>query len=279
MFAEERKLRIFDFLTEHKKATVAELVSYFSVSNTTIRNDLREMERDKLLIRTHGGAMLRTRTGYEPDPYEKQIKNVEEKKRIALAALELIDDGDTIILDTGTTTMELALLLSRKKNLRVITNDLLIALLLEDNANIIDILFVGGIIRKKYHCTLRYRNASAEMLAGLTVDKVFVTANGFSWQKGATTPDIGQAEIKTLLMAASSTVVVLCDSSKIGNDYFIQFARVDQIDKLITDRIDPKEKQRLEEKGLDVIVAPPYADLKDVLARPDQSASESHVDR
>jgi DeoR family transcriptional regulator, fructose operon transcriptional repressor len=256
MFAEERKLKIIDFLMEHRKATVAELVSYFNVSKTTIRNDLREIEKDKLLIRTHGGAMVRTRTGYEPDPYEKQIKNVEEKKQIALAALDLIDDGDTVILDTGTTTMELALLLSRKKNLRVITNDLLIALCLEDNPDIIDLLFVGGIIRKKYHCTLKYRNASAEMLEGLTVDKAFITANGFSPQKGATTPDIGQAEIKTLLIAASSSVVLLCDSSKIGNDYFIQFARVDEIDKLITDKIDPKERERLEEQGLDVIVAP-----------------------
>lgn len=268
MFAEERKLKIFDFLTEHRKATVAELVSYFDVSKTTIRNDLREMERDRLLIRTHGGAMLRTRTGYEPDPYEKQIKNVEEKKRVALAALDLIDDGDTIILDTGTTTMELALVLAKKKNLRVITNDLLIALLLEDNANIMDILFIGGVIRKKYHCTLKYRDASAVMLSGLTVDKAFITANGFSYEKGATTPDIGQAEIKTLLMAASSTVVVLCDSSKIGSAYFIQFARLDQIDKLITDKIEPKEKERLEEKGLDVIVAPPYGDLIDDVSPP-----------
>jgi DeoR family transcriptional regulator, fructose operon transcriptional repressor len=274
MFAEERKLKIFDFLTEHKKATVAELVSYFKVSNTTVRNDLREMERDRLLIRTHGGAMLRTRTGYEPDPYEKQIKNVEEKKRIALVALDLIDDGDTIILDTGTTTMELALLLARKKNLRVITNDLLIALLLEDNANIIDILFIGGIIRKKYHCTLKYRNASAEMLTGLTVDKAFITANGFSHQKGGTTPDIGQAEIKTLLMAAASTVVVLCDGSKIGDDYFIQFATVDQVDKLVTDRMEPREKETLEEMGLDVVIAPQYADLKETLAQPNHSTIE-----
>lgn len=212
--------------------------------------------------------MVRSRTGYEPDPYEKQLKNVEEKKRIALEALELIDDGDTIILDTGTTTMELALLLGRKKNLRVITNDLLIGLFLEDNADIIDILFVGGLIRKKYHCTLQYRNATTEMLTGLTVDKAFMTTNGFSYQKGATTPDIGQAEMKTLLIAASSTVVVLCDSNKIGSDYFMQFARLDQIDKLVTDGIDPKEKQKLEEKGVDVIVAPPYAQLKEALSHP-----------
>jgi DeoR family transcriptional regulator, fructose operon transcriptional repressor len=264
MFAEERKLKIFDFLMEHRKATVAGLVRYFNVSNTTIRNDLREMENDSLLIRTHGGAMVRTLTGREPDPREKQIRNVEEKKRIALAAFELIDDGDTIILDSGTTTMELALLLGRKKNLRVITNDLLIALFLEDNADIIDILFTGGLMRKKYHCTLTYRDATASMLTGLTVDKAFITANGFSSQKGATTRDIGQAEIKTLLIAASSAVVVLCDSSKIGSDYFMQFARVDQVDKLITDSIDPKEKQKMEEMGLDVIVAPAWAELRDL---------------
>lgn len=271
MFAEERKLKILDFVTEHKKATVSELVSYFKVSNTTIRNDLRELEKDGLLIRTHGGAMLRTRSGYEPDPYEKQIKNVEEKKRIALTALDLIDDGDTIVLDTGTTAMELAMLLSKKKGLRVITNDLLIALLLEDNANIMDILFVGGIIRKKYHCTLKYAEASAQMLAGLTVDKAFLTVNGFSFEKGATTPDIGQAEMKKLLMSAASTVVILCDSSKIGNAYFVQFASLDQIDKLITDKIERNEKERFEKKGVDVIIAPPLEDLLEAVAQPTRS--------
>ena len=275
MFAEERQLKIFAFLSEHRKATVAELVNYFEVSNTTIRNDLREMEKDRLLLRTHGGAMLRTRTGYELDPYEKQIKNVEEKKKIARAALDLIDDGDTIILDTGTTTMELALLLARKRNLRVITNDLLIALLLEDNANIMDILLIGGVIRKKYHCTLRHANASAEMLTGITVDKAFITTNGFSYEKGATTPDLSQAEIKTLLMSASSTVIVLCDSSKLGNAYFMQFARLDQIDKLITDKMDSKEKERLEEKGLDVIIAPPYAHQIEAAPEPSEPIFDS----
>ncbi len=257
MFAEERKLKILDFLTEHRKATVNELVTFLEVSNTTIRNDLREMENEKLLIRTHGGAMLRTRSGFEPDPYETPIKNVQEKKRIALAALELIDDGDTIILDTGTTTMELAMVLASKKNIRVITNDLLIALLLEDNENIIDVLFIGGLVRKGYHCTLKYRMATAEMLSGLTVDKAFFTVNGFSYEKGATSPDIAQAEIKTLLMSVASTVVVLCDSTKLGNTYFVQFASLEQIDKLITEKIEPFEKDRLEEKGIHVIIAPP----------------------
>jgi len=256
MFAEERKQKILEFLTEHRKATVNELVSFFEVSNTTIRNDLREMENEKLLIRTHGGAMLRTRSGFEPDPYETPMKNVQEKKRIAQAALELIDDGDTIILDTGTTTMELAMVLASKKNIRVITNDLLIALLLEDNENIIDLLFVGGIVRKGYHCTLKYRAATAEMLSGLTVDKAFFTVNGFSYEKGATSPDIAQAEIKALLRSVAATVVILCDSSKLGSAYFVQFASLEQIDKLITDRIEQVEKERLEEKGVDVIIAP-----------------------
>jgi DeoR family fructose operon transcriptional repressor len=218
------------------------------------------MEADRLIIRTHGGAMLRGRTGYEPDPYEKQIRNVEEKKRIALAALDLIDDGETIVLDTGTTTMELAMVLARKKSLRVITNDLLIALQLEDNPDIVDILFIGGVIRKHYHCALRYRDATAEMFRGLTVDKAFITVNGFSYEKGATTPDIAQAEIKTLLMSAASMVVILCDSSKIGNAYFAQIARVDQIDKLITDNMVAEERERLEADGLDVIIARPYAE-------------------
>ena len=122
MFPEERKMEIVNFVNEHKKATVAELCDYFEVSSATIRNDLRELEREKLLVRTHGGAMLMTKTGYEFDPYLKQINHLEEKQTIARLASALIDDGDTIILDTGTTTLELARLLEEKRDLTVVTD-------------------------------------------------------------------------------------------------------------------------------------------------------------
>lgn len=254
MFAEERKIKILEFINEHKKATVVVLCDYFKVSSATIRNDLRELEKEKLLIRTHGGAMIKIKTGYELDPYIKQVKNLEEKQKIAQSAINLIEDGDTIILDTGTTTLELAKLLKRKRDITVVTNDLIIALFLEDISTV-NIIFIGGIIRKNYHCTVTFGQIGNKMLSGLNVDKAFMTANNFSYKKGATTPDINQAETKKDLISIASNIILLCDSSKLGNTSFVQFATLEQIDKLVTDKIRDNDKKVLEESGVDVIVA------------------------
>lgn len=253
MFAEERKIKILKFINEHKKATVMELCDYFKVSSATIRNDLRELEKEKLLIRTHGGAMIKIKTGYELDPYIKQVKNLEEKQKVAQSAIDLIEDGDTIILDTGTTTLELAKLLKEKRDITVVTNDLIIALFLEDISTV-NTIFIGGIIRKNYHCTVTFGQIGNKMLSGLNVDKAFMTANSFSYKKGATTPDINQAETKKDLISITSNVILLCDSSKLGNTSFVQFATLEQIDKLVTDKIGDSDKKALEESGVDVIV-------------------------
>jgi DeoR family fructose operon transcriptional repressor len=93
------------------------------------------------------------------------------------------------------------------------------------------------------------------MLSGLNVDKAFMTANNFSYKKGATTPDINQAETKKDLISIASNIILLCDSSKLGNTSFVQFATLEQIDKLVTDKIRDNDKKVLEESGVDVIVA------------------------
>lgn len=253
MFPEERKIKIVEFINEHKKATVVELCNYFEVSSATIRNDLRELEREKLLVRTHGGAMLMTKTGYEFDPYLKQIDHLEEKQKIARIAATLIDDGDTIILDTGTTTLELARLLEKKRDITVVTNDLIIALFLEDFGNV-STIFIGGLIRKHYHCTLTFGQAGAQMLSRLNVDKAFMTTNSFSYENGATTPNLDQAETKKLLLSIAATVILLCDSSKLGKNSLVQFASLDEIDKFVIDTIGERDREELEKYGVDVII-------------------------
>lgn len=253
MFVEERKMKILEFIEENKKATVNQLRDFFKVSPATIRNDLRDLEKANLLIRTHGGAMVKSKTGFELKSNQKQITNLAEKKRIAAAALELIEDGDTIILDTGTTTIELARLLPAKKNLTVVTNDLEIAMLLEmfDEINQV---FLGGILRKGFHCTVTYGSAGKEMFAGLTVDKAFMGVNSLSFSRGATTPDISQAETKKLMISIAVKVILLCDSSKIGKSSFAQFATLDQVDAIVTDAVKEADRKKLEECGIDVLV-------------------------
>jgi DeoR family fructose operon transcriptional repressor len=256
LFVEERKMKILEFIEEHRKATVVELCQQFKVSSATIRNDLRDLETAGLLIRTHGGAMVKTKTGLEPDMNLRKVQNLEEKRRIAEAALRLVEDGDTIILDTGTTTYELARLLGEKHDLTVVTNDLPIALLLEEFESV-RVVLVGGMVRKKFHCTVASSFSGMNALSDLTVDKAFMASNGFSLEKGASTPDINHSETKKLMISIAAKVILLFDSSKMGRNSFAIFAPLDRIDAIVTDFIHEDERRQMEESGIEPILAGP----------------------
>ncbi|HVO37949.1 MAG TPA: DeoR/GlpR family DNA-binding transcription regulator, partial [Spirochaetia bacterium] len=251
LFVEERKLKILEYIEEHRKATVAELCDVFHVSSATIRNDLRDLEGAGLLIRTHGGAMVKTKTGLESDMNQRRVQHLAEKRAIAETALRLVEDGDTIILDTGTTTLELARLLGQRSDVTVVTNDLAIALALED-IETVKTVFMGGIVRRRFHCTVVGGLSSRDVFSGLTVDKAFMALNSFSIDKGASTPDITHAETKKLMMSIAAKVILLFDSSKMGRNSFALFAPTDRIDAIVTDSMRPEERARLEESGVEV---------------------------
>lgn len=254
MFVEERKMKILERIETQRKATVSELCDLFNVSSATIRNDLRDLETAGLLIRTHGGAMVKSKTGMEQDMTQRGVQHLAEKRRIAEAAVRLVEDGDTLILDTGTTTFELARLLGQKQDITVVTNDLTIALALEDSPSA-RVLFMGGIVRRKYHCTVLYGPAGRDILAGLSVDKAFMALNSFSLDKGASTPDINHAQTKKLMMSIAAKVILLFDSSKMGRSSFALFAPLESIDTIVTDSLSALERTRLEEIGIDVVIA------------------------
>lgn len=252
LFAEERKIKIIELLRINQKVSVNELASLFSVSLPTIRTYLRGMEQSGLLIRTHGGAIQKSKAGFELNSQQKRIVNLDEKRRIAQMALSMVEDGDTIMLDTGTTTMELAKMLHNRKNIKVVTNDIEIARLLEDVESCETIL-IGGIIRKGFHCTVGLQGV--DMCSQLSIDKAFMATNSFSLEKGATTPDILQAEIKKAMLSIAGKVILLCDNSKIGKISFVRFASVDQVHILVTDSIDRNTMKKLEKNGIKILVA------------------------
>jgi DeoR family fructose operon transcriptional repressor len=254
LFVEERQAKILEYIEEHRKATVTQLCQHFGVSSATIRNDLRDLENRRLIIRTHGGAMVRSKTGQELDSSQKVVQNLEAKKRIALAALRQIEDGDTIILDTGTTTIELARLLEAKRNLTIVTNDLEIARLLEGN-DALQVVVMGGILRRGFHCTVSYGTSDKDALEGLSVDKAFMGVNSFTLKRGASTPDIRHAETKKGMIAIATNVILLCDSGKFGRTSFVQFAKPEEIDVIITDGMPEADRRKMEELGIQVIVA------------------------
>jgi len=251
-FVEERKREILEYVTARHRASVGELCARFGVSSATMRSDLRDLEEGGLLVRTHGGAMVKDKARFEPDAKEKEDRSSAEKRAIALLAVERVEDGDTIVLDTGSTTLELAALLGSKRDITVLTNDLAIALRLEDHPTA-TIHVLGGVVRKRFHCTVGSR--AEESLEGLTVDKAFMGANAFSVDKGGSTPDLQTAGLKRLMMSIADKAYLLVDSSKLGKNSFAGFAPPGAIDCLVTDAIAEEDAKALEELGVEVLAA------------------------
>ena len=250
LFAEERKSKILELLNENSKLVVPDLCEYFGVSPATVRNDLRELENGGLLKRTHGGAILNTKTGYELNSYQKEVKNLAAKQAIARFAVNLVEDGDTIAIDTGTTTLEFAKLLTSKKGITAVVNDIDIARQLEENSDA-NIILAGGMLRRNFHCTVG--PIAQKALEGLSVDKAFIAANGVTVKRGLTTPDLTQSEVKKAMINITSEIIVLCDSSKIGNVAFSQVVSLDKVNRLITD--DGAEERELQEfRALGILV-------------------------
>ncbi|MHB8969112.1 MAG: DeoR/GlpR family DNA-binding transcription regulator [Pirellulaceae bacterium] len=252
LFSQERRSRILELIRERKKITVHELCQLLDVSPATVRSDLRDLDREGLLVRTHGGAMEKSRASFEQISSRRGGENLAAKQAIAAAARQHIADGDTILLDTGTTTVELAKLLTSAQQLTVVTNDLEIARILEGITGV-EVLLLGGTVRKGYHCTVGPTGLRA--VQDLRADTAFMATNSLSLEAGATTPDLQQAEIKKAMLAVARQIILLCDSSKIGRDSFARFATLEQIDMLITEQLSDQDRTAMEEQGIEVVLA------------------------
>ncbi len=252
LFTEERRARILELIAQRKKLTVHDLCEALHVSPATVRGDLRDLDREGLLVRTHGGALEKSRTAFEQISSQRSTENLSAKRAIAAAARQLVEDGDTLLLDTGTTTLELAHLLKSCRDLTVVTNDLEIARVLEDAAGV-QVVFLGGTLRKGCRCTVG--PVGIRMVRDLRVDKAFMAANGLSVESGATTPDLHHAETKRAMIAIARKAIFLCDGSKIGGESFARFAALEEIEVLVTERISDDDRRRFEEAGVEVLVA------------------------
>ncbi len=249
LFSEERRIRILELIREHRKLTVHQLCQMLRVSPATVRTDLRDLDREGLLVRTHGGALEKVRAGYEQVFSKRGRENLAAKQAIAVKAQELIGRGDTIVLDTGTTTLELARRLTSCQELKVVTNDLEIVRVLEEAPGV-QVVMLGGTLRKGYHCMIG--PFGLQMCRELRVDTAFMATNSLSWEAGATTPDLQQAETKRAMIAIARKTVLLCDSSKLGRESFARFAVLDDIDVLITEKISEEARARFEEHDIEV---------------------------
>ena len=245
LFAEERQRKIIETINANGKAVVPVLCEMFGVSSSTIRNDLKQLEGKKLITRTHGGAIRNSKMGRELSPTDKETQMMPQKKAIARAALELIDDGDIIAVTTGTTTFELVKLLPEKKNLTVVVNDIRNAVWLEDHTDF-NVYILGGLVRRGYHyTTLPTRN---EFLGMINIDKGFFSCNGFSVERGIPAPDFETAKSVREILDVCCASYLMSDSSKLGTVTFAQIADLGYVNGLIVDT-------EIEKEDFDSIVA------------------------
>ncbi|WP_010076715.1 DeoR/GlpR family DNA-binding transcription regulator [Clostridium cellulovorans] len=223
MLIEERKSRILNLLKERDVVTIPELIDSLQVSEATIRRDLAYLDSINALKRVHGGATAMKKSLIEPTYNEKQNINVDDKKAIAKYAASLVENGDSIYLDAGTTTYEMVPYLEGK-DIVVVTNGLKhIELLIESK---IEAYIIGGKIKSSTKAVVGIE--AIRNLERYKFDKSFLGINGIHLIHGYTTPDAEESTLKEMAMKASKESFVLADESKFGQQYFMQVASLDK---------------------------------------------------
>ncbi|MCB0647119.1 MAG: DeoR/GlpR transcriptional regulator [Saprospiraceae bacterium] len=248
-----RRKVILEMLSEKGEVSVSELSDKFEVSEVTIRNDLDQLEQKKVLIRARGGALkLEANVANDQRLGEKSKINLKEKIKIGKKAAQLVLESDTVIIDSGSTTGELAKNLPDLNDLTVITNALNIANLL-GAAPQINLIIPGGYLRKN---SLSLVGPLAEKsLLNFNVDKVFLGVDGFDTRQGIYTPNIEEARLNEIMIEISQEVIVLTDSSKFSKRSFAFICNPSRIHKVITDNnILLDDKKRLQDSGVEVII-------------------------
>jgi DeoR/GlpR family transcriptional regulator of sugar metabolism len=229
------------------------LADDLDVSEITIRRDLKEMADEGLLVRTRGGASMRDSVARELSYLEKTAEAHEEKMAIAARAAEFVEEGDSIILGPGTSTLAMANEIKMIPELTVVTNSLLVIDALSHVSNI-NVEATAGSLRRSIRALVG--PLTEESLRSLRVDKVFMSGNGVSRARGLTTPEVTVAASDRALAAAGAKRFVLADHTKIGKETMWQTVGIGEIDVLVTDsKADRAELDALRREGVEVIVA------------------------
>lgn len=253
-FTVSRRKDIMNRIQETGEVLVTALSKEFGVSEVTIRNDLEYLETKNLLIRARGGAIYpENLVGIDQRITEKIKINAHQKMIIGKRAASLINEGDTIIIDSGSTTAEIVKNLGGMRQLNVITNALNIANSLMAFPNI-NVIIPGGYLRQNSLCLIG--PLAEKNLRSFFVDKVFLSTDGFDTRRGIFTPNIDEAHLNTIMIEISKQVILVTDSSKFKRKSLAFICSVDKIKTVLTDSgIPDDDKKRLEDAGVEVIIA------------------------
>lgn len=252
MLNEERRQKILTIISQDKKIRVRQISRKFQISEVTIRKDLEVLEKRGFLTRVHGGAIMNNRSVPDLALTEKEQINPDLKKRIGKKAADMIEDGNVIILDSGSTTLQIAHQIKFKKNITVITNAVNIAA--ELAASDVQIILTGGTVREmSFSLVGPFAEAT---LTNVTADKLFLGVDGIHFKYGLTTPNVLEARVNQLMISIAAQVVVVADSSKFGRRSLGFISPVNRVHTVITDNLlKSTDTKQLKEMGVNLVLA------------------------
>ena len=253
MTSSDRRQKIVDHIRQYGEGKVEDFVSQFRVSAVTIRHDLNLLEKQGCVYRCYGGATINPNFAFDQPLHRKGLLNRTIKEQIADVAAALVQDGDSIILDSGSTIGYMTEHLDRKKGLVVMTNAINTAYQLTGCKDV-DLLVVGGNLRRS-SCSL-IGSHGVQQIRDYRFDKLFLGVDGFDLEAGVTTPNQNEAQVNRAMCDVSRQIIAVTDSSKFGRKSFCMIRAANQIDTLITDSgISAHYLDVLSEMEVEVILA------------------------
>jgi len=246
-----RRKVLLELLRKQSDMHVPELATTLAVSEGTVRNDLNALEDEGQLFRVHGGAVLNGQIHFLDTKYPARFQdNVEAKKIIGRRAVELVNDGDSILLDASSTIYYFAQTLQQRKQLRIVTNGIDVArLLVREPTN--TVILLGGVVNLEGTSITGLFNE--QIIQELHIQKAFVSCSGFTIEHGMTEVHLAEAQIKRKAIESANQVIALIDSNKFGKEDLTSFARPEQISCLYTDvGLSPEWNARLHAAGIPV---------------------------
>ncbi|WP_308121028.1 DeoR/GlpR family DNA-binding transcription regulator [Paractinoplanes bogorensis] len=251
-----RKAQLAAYVAETGQVTVSALAERFGVSIDTVRRDLDQLSADGVLVRTYGGAVSRSTLNRTDRAVDQRLSIQEqEKEQIAELAAALVEDGSTIMLNGGTTTLAVARALSQHRELTVATNNLLAPSALPASA-IRDIYVFGGAVRALTLATIGPVSFRANGGADLDIscDLALIGVGAVSPDAGYTTSNLAEAAMMQEMVSRATRVAILADSSKFGRRLFAQVSELSAADYLVTDSMPPRDlREALTEAGVEII--------------------------
>ncbi|MEA4942175.1 HTH-type transcriptional repressor GlcR [bioreactor metagenome] len=252
MFQTERQGKILDYVNSHKKVRTKDLSKVFRTSVVTIRADIDELDAKGLIVRVHGGAMaLSDRFNLEIPSQSKARQNIDSKRAIGKLAANMIEENDIIILDSGSTTLEIAKAMPNIP-VTVITNDLKVGLTLASSKRNVTLIMTGGKVEASVYTISGIE--VVDFINHIKVNKLFLGCDAIDEVEGISNRTMSEARVKQAMIDVAVSVIAVADSSKISKEVFFHVCDLNKINTFVTDKIADKKRELFEAAGVSVIV-------------------------